>query len=87
MSGLMQWASTPYRLGVARSVCHLILTKLNSYSQGKGNFLVSLNLFILGYVALFYVSQISQDSLGFLADLGAACEYQGEDSLQSIVGL
>jgi hypothetical protein len=60
VSGLMQWASTPNRLGVARSVCQLILTKLNSFSQGKGNFLVSSNLFSFGLpCTVLYWSNIS----------------------------
>ena len=43
--------------------------------------------FLWSYLALLYVSQVSQDSPGFSADLRGACEYQGEEGVLSIVGL
>ena len=72
------------RHGAMRSGCWLIPTKLSSfYLHGKENSQVSLNHTFLG---LLYVSQVSQGSPRFSAELEAACGCHSEEGSQSVSG-
>lgn len=78
---------TPYRLGVVRLVCYLILRKQLTVSTWKRQLPFFGPLFLWSNSATFYVGQVSWGTPEFLADLEAACKYQSEEGSQSTVGL